>query len=326
LYLLKTSCQREYGSNSNGTVHLSNFQNFDQDGAKIYPTSDGFIRGTIDAWAQHQHLVLRPDEVWFEILAQMNFYMNKNAEAVRHLFVTHEGKEAIAVAHNSWEEGLLMFKDAIQERVKTDWLLEWIMPGFSTSTEDDVMTASVLMMGLMQQYFDYTISIICGLPSITLLGEKADWESLLAKLDRLPEFGHEPASYSNQLRPILKRFIASFEEPDSEETRAFWNTVVHAEATDGRLCGAPPFYLSGWLMGFLFWDDKGDRLWMSLRDHPQSVPLDGVVYGRLSIEDLPVGYAQAPLKMLDFGGMQEFPAQIIAGNMAKRIKKGVPDG
>ncbi|KAF2661899.1 hypothetical protein K491DRAFT_710326 [Lophiostoma macrostomum CBS 122681] len=325
--LFRQSCPREHHSNTNATVHLSNFDHFDEDGAKIYPTSDGFIRGTIDAWAQHQHLVLRPDEVWFEVLVQMNFYMSKNAEAVRHLFVAHEGKQDIAVSDITWEETILMFKDAIQERVKTDWLLEWIMPNFSTSTEDDTMTANVLMMGLMQHYFDFTASIICGLPSVTLLGEKADWQSLLAKLDRLPAFGDQPASYATQLEPIISRFVRSFDDPDSEETKGFWNTIVHAEATDSNLCGAPPFYLSGWLMGFLFWDTKGNRLQKS-QNYPSTprLTLDGVKYGHLSIEDLPVGYAQAPLKMIDFAGMHEFPAYVIAGNMAKRVRKGVPDG
>lgn len=75
------------------------------------------------------------------------------------------------------------------------------------------------MMGLMQQYFDYTASIICGLPSVTLLGEKSDWEVLLAKLNRLPDFGEEPASYAAQLRPILSRFVQTFNTPDKLEIR-----------------------------------------------------------------------------------------------------------
>jgi hypothetical protein len=42
------------------------------------------------------------------------------------------------------------------------------MPNFSTTQPTDHLTATVLMMGLMQAYFNYEGRIICGLPSVTL--------------------------------------------------------------------------------------------------------------------------------------------------------------
>jgi hypothetical protein len=157
-----------------------------------HPGSDSFVRGAIEAWAQHQHLVIRPDEVWFTILTQMNFYMNAHANdsEVRSVFVDHKGQEDILILSDfGWRDVLRRFKFAIQARVKTDWLLDWILPRFSTSTEEDEMTANVLMMGLMQAYFKFIGGITCGLPSVTLLGNVTDWERLAKKIERLPAFG-----------------------------------------------------------------------------------------------------------------------------------------
>lgn len=319
--LFEHSCPNEHHTHTNASVIISSQLPFAS--GTIYPSSDSFVRGTIDAWAQHQHLVLRPDEVWFQILTQMNFYMSAHGEELRDLFVNHEGKETITIMGKTWESIILRFQDEIQKRLKTPWMLDWIRPAFTTTVEDDKMTANVLMMGLMKTYFVYVGYAICGLPSVTLLGEKSDWETLLAKLERLPEFGPEPKAYAQQLRPILSRFVQTFDKPDDPDIRGFWNTIIHAEAKL-EVYGPPPYVLSGWLMGFFFWDREGGPLgyWPSEGD----VVLDGIKYPSRWLDSLPVAYAQAPFIMKNRGGMEDFPAYVLAGNIAKEVRKGLPEG
>jgi hypothetical protein len=319
--LFKKSCLIEYGNNKNATVVFSSKFDGIEDGT-LYPTSDGFIRGAIDAWAQHQHLVIRPDEVWFSILVQMNFYMNKNAEEVRHLFVSHSGKEEMFIEDVTMERILSRFGDEIQARVKTPWLQDWITPNFSTTTDEDRLTANILVMGLMKTYFDFLCSIVCGLPSVTLLGEKADWQQLVAKLDRLSDFGEQPKAYARQLRPILSRFVQTFDEPDSPRIREFWNNIVLAEYT-GDICGIEPYNVNGWLTGFAFWNREGEPLSQWKRD---GLDIDGVKYTPRVIDDLPLAYAQAPLTMVAFDGHDKFLAYLVAGNIAKQIRHGRPAG
>ncbi|KAL2677315.1 hypothetical protein Neosp_011084 [[Neocosmospora] mangrovei] len=106
--LFRRSCPEEVNKNSGDPQHsllLSSFSNLEN----TYPSSDGFIRGALDAWAHHQHLQLRPDEVWFEILAQLNFYMGAHAEDLRELFVSHAKKEEILVKEVSWENIIAAF-------------------------------------------------------------------------------------------------------------------------------------------------------------------------------------------------------------------------
>ncbi|RSL94618.1 hypothetical protein CEP52_012521 [Fusarium oligoseptatum] len=234
--LFRRSCPEEVNKNSQDPQHsllLSSFSNLEN----TYPSSDGFIRGALDAWAHHQHLQLRPDEVWFEILAQLNFYMGAHAEDLRDLFVSHAKKEEILVKEVSWEAIIAGFGGEIQKRVKTEWLLDWVMPGFSTTTKDDEVTATVLMMGLMQYFFEFSGMIVCGIPSVTLLGEREDWVRLLDKIDHLKDFGQEPARFAKNLRPILTRFVGTWDHPESEETKAFWEQIVRAKKKFFLWCG-----------------------------------------------------------------------------------------
>ena len=84
------------------------------------------------------------------------------------------------------------------------------------------------------------------------LGEKADWLRILARLDRLPELGDEPAQWAKMLLPILTRFVSAFDgAPDIK----FWTHVVNR---DDRLCGTD--FLSGWVTAFCMWDCDGKLL------------------------------------------------------------------
>lgn len=286
----------------------------------IFPSSASFVRGAMDSWAQHQHLVLRPDEVWFEILVQMNFYMSSHAEEIRDLFVDFEGKQEIKVFKFTWRDVIGSFSQEIAKRVKTKWLLDWIMPGFTTSGQEEEMTATVLMMGLLQHYFTFAGGITCGIPKITLMGTKIDWERLLDKLDRLKEFGKEPSAYAEQLRPILSRFVKTFDNPTDPALRHFWQQIVRVQKHFS--CGAGPteFDVSGWIVGFLYWNPDGKlRITPQMQENKtreEDYQLDGKKYMAQPMDKLYVGYAKAPLKMINYPepGVDTM-AYVVGGNI-----------
>jgi hypothetical protein len=51
------------------------------------------------------------------------------------------------------------------------------------------------MMGALEKYFSYTMMLLCGFPSATLLGEREDWVTLSKKLEKLQQIGDEPARF-----------------------------------------------------------------------------------------------------------------------------------
>lgn len=322
--LFRQSCPEEVANKnpSHPKLLMSSYSEFEKPDKKvfngsIYPSSGSFVRGAILGWANHQSLVLRPDAVWFEILAQLNFYMTKHAEDIRHLFVNFQGKEEIVVKDITWSNVIAAFATEIQKRVKTDWLLGWVTPGFSTSTRNDNMTATVLMMGLVQHYFEFTGGIICGIPSVTLLGTKNDWVKLYKKLDHLADFGDEPKQFANNLKPILSRFVQTWDEPTTPAVKSFWAQIVRANKI--FTCGAGPmeFDISGWITGFLHWREDGTLVAPDgTLPYPDDVRLDGVAYTRVDVDHIPVGYAKAPLKMLDYPSPGvNTQAYVLAGNI-----------
>tara|TARA_R110002003_G_scaffold104_44_gene8615 strand:+ start:36807 stop:37184 length:378 start_codon:yes stop_codon:yes gene_type:complete len=63
----------------------------------ITPSDNGFVRALFSAYSSHHHLTIRPEDVWFAMLSQINFYINAHAEELRDHFVSHEGKKSSSV-------------------------------------------------------------------------------------------------------------------------------------------------------------------------------------------------------------------------------------
>lgn len=333
---LAQCCYRDYPG-PDRCIQASSLTPSDLYGQGIHPSSSGLVRSAIEAWGQHSHLVLRPDDFWTQILVQLNFYMTKNGESLRDLFVSHAGRQSIVIAsETNWEDILACLQVALQERVKTPWLSEWIQGGFSTSTPADELSYIVLMMGMMSSYFTYSADNTCGIPSITLLGTQQDWQRLANKIERLGDFGDEPEAYRERLRPILTRIVSTFDDPSTVEIRDFWDQMVHAKVKHDSTCGRPAlqYTVSGWLLSLFYWKISGavnERFAQGLGHTGKPGPLsfDGVRYGEAFLEELPVGYAKVrcmPLSASGVKGSKERDRWLVAGNVAKRIVDGAPQG
>ncbi|RPD58466.1 hypothetical protein L227DRAFT_505146 [Lentinus tigrinus ALCF2SS1-6] len=290
----------------------------------LVPKNNGFVEAVLAAYKQHHHLKIRPDDVWMSILSQLNFYINTHAEELREHFVAHQDKVTLTVSAVG-NRYTVDFGDMarqmtlkIQDKVVDRTLVDWILPNFTTTTVKDTTVCAVMMMSSFKSYFNYRMMCMCGIPSVTLEGERADWEKLLARLDRIPELGEEPAVWAGMLRPILTRFLAAFDgEPDIK----FWSDVVHSH---------PQFYgpedMSGWISAFCVWSSKGTWQAGALSDitnndasrsAADSVPLskryllDGISYPALSASQIPHSYCEVDV-LLDDNGTQ-FECMMVAG-------------
>ncbi|KAF8803981.1 hypothetical protein BYT27DRAFT_7225465 [Phlegmacium glaucopus] len=259
-------------------------------------------------------LMVRPDDVWIAILGQFNFYVNAHAEELRSHFVQHEGKKELIVK----AEGTRYTVDfgALAYQMKPDpresYLKEWILPDFTTSTSNDTIICSVLMMSTMKTYFSYTFDLACGIPSVTLEGEKSDWERLLARLDKLDSFGEEPKAWAALLRPILTRFVAAFDgEPDID----FWSRVCHHHP---QFSG--PSYISGWITAFCVWSSVGK--WQGYHTS-DSLVLDEVSYPVIKSQDVPVGFCEVDVKLID--NKVTFPSMMVSGHLALSVEGAKKD-
>ncbi|KAI4207564.1 MAG: hypothetical protein LQ346_000496 [Caloplaca aetnensis] len=314
----------------------------------IKPSSNGFVRGAILAYSHHHHLRIRPEDVWFAILNQLGFYINAHAEEFRGQFAKHEGKvelEIVYASENRYTVDYALFarqmSGLIEQNVVDPELRKWMMPAFTTvsalrtldrlkelmlipenspqTTESDMVIASILLMGATQEYFTFRCTTRCGLPSVTLLGEKADWELILTRIEKLKEYGEEPTMFYSLLEPVLSRFINSFDNPSSKDTAEFWQQLAHHDNRSGR------DHYSGWITAFCFWTSKGKSLYQPPNPNSWSIlKLDGAAYHIVYSGDVPPAYTAVPVKMDDNG--DKFDATMVAGSVGMRYISSKGEG
>uniref|UniRef100_A0A0W0G7U5 Uncharacterized protein n=1 Tax=Moniliophthora roreri TaxID=221103 RepID=A0A0W0G7U5_MONRR len=239
------------------------FSNPFRDQELILTSSNDFVNALTDAYNQHRALIVKPDDVWIASLAQFNFFVNANAERLRTHFVGREGKKELKIR-------------AIRTNVKDQALCDWILPNCRTTTLNDTVVSSVVMMTRLQKYFTYTMVLCCGIPKVTLEGEKVDWEKLLARVDKLEEYGDETTKWSNFLRPVLFRFV---EHAEFRQSSPLWGEAVLITkcVVVESSSHAPNAFIGSHLV------------------------LDGTRYHFVDIDEIPLGYASVPDKLDDNG-------------------------
>ncbi|KAG9309556.1 hypothetical protein JVU11DRAFT_10535 [Chiua virens] len=314
----------------------------------IMPRRNGFVNTVVEAYSKHHALVIRPDDVWLAILTQFSFFVNGNAEALRKVFVAHEGKRELVVVapignRYTMKPDLLALQmtELMPKHIVDKSLREWMMPSFTTTTATDTATSAIVMMGSMKEYFEYTFLVGCGLPKVTLEGEKKDWEDILRRLERLKEYGVQTIAWYHLLRPIISRFIAAYDAPTSKKNLDFWNKVAHS--TGGEEVYSP-LYLSGWITAFCVFDQLGQwqgntinasakslgnpqhlsasrfaatHLLPATRDTLPYLKLDGFPYPKITHTLIPYGYTYVDVKLDDNG--KTFDTTFVAGSIGSHI-------
>ncbi|RYE13262.1 MAG: DUF4419 domain-containing protein [Sphingobacteriaceae bacterium] len=76
----------------------------------------------------------------------------------------------------------------LKANIKDIEMCDWVLPDFSTTTNDDRVVGSIVLMATMQEYFDYKMNLLCGIPEITLLGTPQDWDSIHQRVKKLRSF------------------------------------------------------------------------------------------------------------------------------------------
>lgn len=272
-------------------------------------SSNGFIWSAVYAYSHHHHLTIRPEGVWFAILTQLGFFVKANAEGLRSVFVAHEDRRElkyVAPLHRGFENVVERLADMLFANMKDPELRDWATPSFSTTTETDVAVASVLLIGAMQNYFSFKYRTLCGISSITLLGEVADWSDILSRLDKLDEFGSEPRRFAEILRPIIENIILSFRDPHNPSVLQFWNTIAHKETL-----ASGEDSLSGWITAFCYWDEAG-KAHDSITKSNAGIEKDS--YPKIDMAHIASGFSCLPLGIDDAG--EVIQCTILAGSVA----------
>lgn len=234
-----------------------NFTDLDAESSFSSTEDNGLVYTMLEAYVNHRVLVLRPDDFTHHMCLVTALWMGsaENAEAVRTKFVDHDGKQQLSVAVETIEEFPTKFREAIDGALKRNGgLTETLTPAFTTTTPDDVQFANVALMCVFKHYFDYRMSVLCGLRGVRLLGTLQDWELLLEKYNALKKILPEMQHWYTKMDFVINLLVRTAKgEPGVKED---WNNMAQRSQTrdgyghthslfDGWVLALDPFTVAG---------------------------------------------------------------------------------
>ncbi|KAJ6637896.1 hypothetical protein Bhyg_10627, partial [Pseudolycoriella hygida] len=278
----------------------------------VRPTgASGFIKTVIKCYNNHHNLVIRPDDIWTAILTQFSFYINKNAEKFRSQFVNFDGKKELVVKMGGslrdaqYDLFVSLMTQKIDENLVDKTVKDWILPNFTTTTPNDVITCGVIFMAVTKKYFDFTCCLSCGIPKITLEGTVADWEDILNRLEKLNSY--KVGGWYNMLKLILEEFVAA---KNGKVNKKFWNQICNRFGG-----GSGPTYISGWLTAFAVFDEDGN--WTN---HGRNKEKDEESpWPSIDMDKIPTGVVTVPVKIVDL--CTEYESMMFAGHVGYVVPK-----
>lgn len=255
---------------------------------------NGFVGSAFKAYCDHLNWTISPDVVWTAIMTAFARYVNKNAEEMRHLFVSHEGKIELKscgfgnIITLDYDDVIDQLSKKIDEHTVDD-VIDWVQNNFSTTTVQSKTVSKLVLMGVVKKYFSYKIYTFCGFPSVTLLGTLEDWQAIRSRVDRFQKYGLE--NWSKILGTVLDQFIASYEGGVNVD---FWKRAISSTGGSGATS------VTGWMMAFIPFNEDGEYI---LED-PEAI-LESNYYGKVLTGSVPASAVEVPVTIIDGGTKYE---------------------
>lgn len=219
-----------------------------------------FFNGMYQAYADHRPFVLSPDMIWLLISQGFARHVNANADVLRDKFVHFDGKLSLIVRSDSikldnpnspWENIFPEFTKQIAKQTGNE-LIGVLSADFTTTTPVEKVASEITIMEAMEPYFEFiVISVVCGIPEITLKGTPDDWQKVLDKTKKLGQY--DLTWWTKELEPILEGFIKTSK---GEIDKLFWQNMFKYHSQNKY--GAPNM-IDGWIVKFFPYDKDGKR-------------------------------------------------------------------
>lgn len=198
------------------------------------------------AFNNHKSITISPDHIWLLICQGFAQGIKVRSEELRNQITTVKDKQIISVRRddfktgeeNPWEEIIPEFSKQISTYLKGD-LYSVVVQEFSTTTLIEKTAFEIAFMDSMSNYFEYMFISACGIPSISIKGEKEDYQKIINGLSSIAKYGFE--WWTNELIPIVQEIINAI---SGDVDRNFWTSLYKQD----DMSGGP--YISGWITKF----------------------------------------------------------------------------
>ena len=245
---------------------------------------NGFLTVIHEAYNHHWGVKTIPDDWWYTIIRTVAIAIDKNSKKneVRKYFVNHEGKKQLVVTidRSNGIDYNYFFREMtklVQSNIKVPGYVDTMRSDFSTSTSVHRISSEITIMSSMQEYFEYAMQFLCGIPFVELKGIEQDWINLKQKFRKLKNM-LQPiendiglTDWWNKVEVILDKLIESYR---GNADISWWTNIFRYTKEDSFGSGGPTYEFDGWFLKDLL--NIKDSYIKDLADVPSglvSVPL-----------------------------------------------------
>jgi len=206
---------------------------------------NGLIATIHTCYDQHRPLLLSPDAIWLTICQSVSIHINKHFEQYKgkllkngEPIILRFRDDSLEYKSKSWVNIINLLSKQTQEYTKSDYY-SFFVPKFSTTDNIRTVAYQITMLECFRKAFVYIADSGCGIPNISLSGEKKDWETILHQLNKLDELGL--SEWAENIRPLIQEFINVY---DGKIDKEFWQRIYKTASEYSAT------YISGWIIKF----------------------------------------------------------------------------
>ena len=207
--------------------------------------NNGLIQTVQECYDNHRPLILTPDVIWLAICQGVSIHINEHYDSLKNKLFTANKPDEIMIRNDSlgeaakyWAQLIDAFSSETQLYTKNDFY-SFFVSDFSTTTDIERTAYRITLLESYAKAFEYVGESGCGIPYITVAGNKRDWKIILEKIEMLEKIGL--TEWARELRPVISEFVKAADgKPDIE----FWKNI-YKNATEYN-----GFYISGWIIKF----------------------------------------------------------------------------
>uniref|UniRef100_A0A6C0JQH6 DUF4419 domain-containing protein n=1 Tax=viral metagenome TaxID=1070528 RepID=A0A6C0JQH6_9ZZZZ len=222
-------------------------------GTKFYNLGNDFMNALDYAFQNHLDFEISPDNIWQIIMSGISEHINEDPDQYRTLLgINHDDKKKIEVRNDDllsdpsqWKTIFPLFESKILEDLNPKGIASSLILNFTNSTPINKIIKTISFMNMLENFYLYSVSSMCGIPNIILTGEVQDWQSILDRVQSLPkELNLE--YWTELIIPHLKRFVKARENPE-EIDKDHWKSIYKymSGLSSGQDCN-----VSGWIIDF----------------------------------------------------------------------------
>jgi len=267
--------------------------------------NNGLIQTIQECYDNHRPLILTPDIIWLAICQGVSIHMNEHYDSLKNVVFIEGKPDKIIIRNDSLEYSAKHWKNLIgsfsteTKKYTNDDFYSFFVSEFTTTTAIDQTAYQITLLESYKKAFEYIGETGCGIPSITLEGNKADWQTILKKLDMLNKIGL--SNWAENLKPIIQEFINA---SDGKYKKEFWENI-YKNASEYNA-----FYVSGWIIKFFpyikslesdgIYDVKRGETKVGENFKPNKFfEGDNYLLSTLSTDNFPSGLAKIPITWIN---------------------------